>query len=543
MTSARLDSLRGPWHHALQTGAAPHTVSQAVHSSVARLAASPAAHTLAAHALPAAHWSLSLLASHIPSLPPGASLACFSVLCDFTLEVSLAYLLCWLLVRFATSPGLRFSLWTGFLLASAVAWLATLGGLLHIALHAALFSTAFRAHPVTPFWGRHWAHTWSVPQALAERIGLCLTVLVTFYVAALARLGIAAFYVRRRLAAALVFRSPAPAAVQALFAAVCADMRATRCNLWLLPGLPSPATLGSRRPCIYLPPECLGEDPAMLADVLRHELAHVRRRDSLWECVARICRALVFFHPALYRAFSDTRLERELASDRIVVRTHPDTRDVYADTLVRFGWRTARRPDRMGIGFAARTSLLHARVQSILAGEPIYSLNARRLRGLLSAGAFGLFTVTAPALWVGFHLAALPPSSLAIGQPEAAPASVHSAAPHRVLATMAAPRSLRVETVQQPRAIAENFQSPRLPELTPANLPNVRYQNPESALLRETHEPSLLSSGQTPGTRMPSDAPGLGAPSGAVVTATVDAAIAIARVGGGGYHDHDHDDE
>jgi hypothetical protein len=539
-----LGSLRSPSLYAVQDSPASHPVSQALHQGALSAAGPSASQTLAAYALSAAHWSLTLLTSHIPSLPPGASLACFSVLCDFTLEVSLAYLLCWLLVRFATYPGIRFSLWTGFLLASAVAWLATLGDLVHIALHAAVFSAAYRTHPIVPFWGRHWAHTWSVPQSLAERIGLCLIVLVVLYAAGLARLGIAAFYVRHRLRAALVFRSPAPAAVQAIFATVCADMRVSRCNLWLLPGLPSPATLGSRRPCVYLPPECLGEDPAMLADVLRHELAHVSRRDSLWECVARVCRALVFFHPALYRAFSDTRLERELASDRIVVRTHPDTRDLYADTLVRFGWRTARRPDRMGIGFAARTSLLHARVQSILAGEPIYSLTSRRLRGLLSAGAFGLFTVTAPAFWVGFHLAALPPSSLTVDQPEtAASAPSHLEAPRRLLAAMAPVRSIQVENVQQPKAVVESVQPSGLPDLTPAGLPNVRYQNSESALLSQTSEPSVPSSGQPTGTRIPSNAPGVGAPSGAIVTATVDAAIAIARIGGGGYHNHEHDEE
>lgn len=548
-----------------------------LHALAGHPLAHPAAHPLAHPAVLATHWSLAALIAHLPSLAPAASLACFSALCNFTLEVSLAYLLCWLLAQFATSPGMRFTLWTSLLLAAAFAWLLTLASLANIALRS--LAAAQQAHPALKSasrpdsihnsmhsWTHHWTqtwthswtqthtqiwtHTWTVPQPFAQRIGLALTVLALLYAAMLAGLGIAALYRRQRLTRALVFRSPAPASAQACFHALCAEMRIPVCTLWLLPGLPSPATLSARRPSVYLPPECLTEDPATLTDILRHELAHVYRCDARWEAIARLCRALVFFHPALRRAFAATRLERELAADRIVIRTHPDTRDLYADTLVRFGWRTAHSPNSIGISFSGATSVLHARVQSILAGEPFYSSAARRLRGLLSAATFVLCTFAAPALWVGFHLAELPASSLA----SSSTADASLASLKRIPALAPTPTTLHTHTTipplgpsahpdqssqtqlvaTQPRTV----DSPLLPDLTPAALPNVRYQNSH----RTPQQPAATGSpAAQPGEpTIPGSTRGLGVPSTAVVTAAVDAAVALGRMGLGD-HDHDHE--
>jgi hypothetical protein len=532
--------------------------------------------------LPAAHWSLAPLAGLFAALSPAASLAALSSLCDFTLEISLAYILCWLLARFATSPAIRFRFWTGFLLATGTCWLITLASLVRIVSGALPLSpdALLLSHTLSlpgvsrvgswaalgRHWGAiHWGHSWVVPASLAQWIGFSLAILCVVYCAGLAYLSATSVVRRYRLARALAFRTPAPAALLTLLATVSADIgspRVARCRLWLLPGLPSPATLGTRRPGIYLPPDCIGEDHLALADILRHELAHVRRRDSLWDLLTRLCRSLVFFHPAVHRASFSMRLERELASDRIVIRTQPDKRDRYADTLVRFGWRTTRRPKAIGISFAAGTSVLRARVQSILAGEPVYSLSALRLRGLLSAGAFALFTLTAPLLWVGFRLAQLPVTAAMATAALPRPAQpVPSIANHLHHGNLIADNALPVAPEETPTAPAgtnalqalsagnpqPEFPTPALlSDLAPAALPTVRYQSQQPpALDASTSSPDLStlappsapSVGQTSIPPVPPDSNGPGAPSQSTIGAAVNTVVVLATIGGVHVHD------
>lgn len=83
----------------------------------------------------------------------------------------------------------------------------------------------------------------------------------------------------------------------------------------------SPILLGIIRPLILLPPAALtGWSAAQLEMVLLHELAHVRRFDSLVNLVQRTVEALLFFHPVVWWLSAWIRLERELGCDEIVVR-------------------------------------------------------------------------------------------------------------------------------------------------------------------------------------------------------------------------------
>src|SRR6185437_2821451 len=108
------------------------------------------------------------------------------------------------------------------------------------------------------------------------------------------------------------------------------------CELWVLPGLPSPATLGWWQPRGVVHPECRTQDEAELKVVFWHELMHVERRDALWNMLVRACRNVLWFHPCVHHAMVALSAQRELACDAAVVREHPQSRDVYATCLVRF---------------------------------------------------------------------------------------------------------------------------------------------------------------------------------------------------------------
>jgi beta-lactamase regulating signal transducer with metallopeptidase domain len=82
----------------------------------------------------------------------------------------------------------------------------------------------------------------------------------------------------------------------------------------------SPFTARAVRPVIWLPAPRWSElPPDQRTALLAHELAHVRRRDWLWNGVQRAVEALLFFHPAVWWLGRRVRQERELACDDLAV--------------------------------------------------------------------------------------------------------------------------------------------------------------------------------------------------------------------------------
>ena len=474
-----------------------------------------------------------------------ATLQWLGSLCNFLLEVSLAYCLCWVLARFSSSPAVRFTLWTTFLLGSTTGWLltllravaptlptprvpASLGAALAVPLQPKLHSKL----PILP------ASDWVISSRVAGEISHVLPLLGVLYLLTLGVLATLALYRQRQLRRALRFRTSAPAALGHVLETLASEMGINACRLWLLPALPSPATTGWRTPCIYLPPECADEDGLALENILRHELAHVRRRDTVWEAAACLCRALLFFHPAIHAALSALHLERELACDLIVLRARPDKRDVYADVLVRFGWKALAPGQRskIGIAFAASAAVLHSRVQAILAGESIPSPGACALRMLLSGCALCLAGYAAPALWIGFHLPAFRPALVAAVQPAAQ--STHQGRQIRALAKPVS--TLKAPDPTLPLLAGAAFPLPTgaalLPAVDAAPLREVRYHNESSAMKLEpvAREDGLDEDPPGQPTSNARRKRGKGV-SATAVTALVGAAIALH-----GLLDHDH---
>jgi hypothetical protein len=176
------------------------------------------------------------------------------------------------------------------------------------------------------------------------------------------------------------------------------------CELWVLPGLRSPATLGWWRPRVIVPPVCQTQDEAELQVVFWHELMHVERRDALWNAMVRACRNLLWFHPCVHHAVVALNAQRELACDAAVVREHPHSRDVYASCLLRFARARdlAPEPAVSGIEMASSTALLTTRVRSILSEAQSASRVSRVGRTTVSILMVGVMAATVPALNVLF---------------------------------------------------------------------------------------------------------------------------------------------
>lgn len=115
-----------------------------------------------------------------------------------------------------------------------------------------------------------------------------------------------------------------------------------------------PVVVGTLRPIILVPFVLIsGLSPGQLEAILAHELAHLRRYDPLANLAQRIVESILFFHPAVWYVSRRVDIERENATDDLVLAAGwPGVH--YADALVRMAeLSVALRRDRNATAPAA----------------------------------------------------------------------------------------------------------------------------------------------------------------------------------------------
>src|SRR4029079_9712727 len=94
-----------------------------------------------------------------------------------------------------------------------------------------------------------------------------------------------------------------------------------------------PSTWGIFNPTVLLPGDADTWDEERRRVVLLHELAHVRRKDSLMQIIAQVCCAVYWFHPAVWYTSRKLQSERELACDEHVLALGMNACDYAAHLL------------------------------------------------------------------------------------------------------------------------------------------------------------------------------------------------------------------
>jgi beta-lactamase regulating signal transducer with metallopeptidase domain len=131
-------------------------------------------------------------------------------------------------------------------------------------------------------------------------------------------------------------------------------------------GAAMPMTWGILRPIVLVPAEGDGWTAERKRVVLLHELAHVARRDCLWQTIASLCCAAYWFHPGVWWAARQMRVEREQACDDRVLGVGTRASD-YAGHLLEVARATRPRPMTAAVAVAmARRSQLEGRVVAVL---------------------------------------------------------------------------------------------------------------------------------------------------------------------------------
>jgi beta-lactamase regulating signal transducer with metallopeptidase domain len=129
-----------------------------------------------------------------------------------------------------------------------------------------------------------------------------------------------------------------------------------------------PCTARMLRPVIWLPLSLLTRTPAeQIEALLAHELAHIARRDWLWNQLQCVVEALLFFHPAVWWLARRIRQEREHACDDLAVATLGSP-VALAEALVAL--ERERHPPQQ-LASAATGGTLMLRIARLLSGAPL----------------------------------------------------------------------------------------------------------------------------------------------------------------------------
>ena len=148
----------------------------------------------------------------------------------------------------------------------------------------------------------------------------------------------------------------------------------------------TPCTARLFKPVIWMPVSLLTRAPARQVEaLLAHELAHIARRDWLWNGVQCVVEALLFFHPAVWWLGGRIRQEREHACDDLAVAACGDA-VALAEALADL---ERRRAGAANLLVAAAGGSLLQRVRRLLVDQP----SRRRWAALAVVGALGAGSV------------------------------------------------------------------------------------------------------------------------------------------------------
>ncbi len=138
-------------------------------------------------------------------------------------------------------------------------------------------------------------------------------------------------------------------------------------ELCVLRGWGQAAVHGCWRARVLLPAswvQGLGEEE--LRAVLRHELAHVRRKDVLWSALGYAVAALHWFHPLGWLALRRLRAEAELLCDEAALTGHGEAERLqYGRVLIRMMETFASPPPRAVAAFARHRNDIQHRILMI----------------------------------------------------------------------------------------------------------------------------------------------------------------------------------
>jgi beta-lactamase regulating signal transducer with metallopeptidase domain len=127
-----------------------------------------------------------------------------------------------------------------------------------------------------------------------------------------------------------------------------------------------PITFGVLRPALLLPSTAREWTRSRQESVLRHELTHIRRRDSVSQLIAELGCVIYWFHPLMWWAARSLCVEREHACDDAVLAAGSRASDYAAELVAMAAALRVRRNDALAAIAMARRTHLRTRITALL---------------------------------------------------------------------------------------------------------------------------------------------------------------------------------
>jgi beta-lactamase regulating signal transducer with metallopeptidase domain len=279
---------------------------------------------------------------------------------------------------------------------------------------------------------------------------------------------------------------PAGPELTGRFARLRAELAVLRkADLKLCPVQASPVALGFLHPMILLPEECANSpETPEIEHILRHELAHVRRRDDWANLAQSFIQAALFFHPGVWWISKRLSLEREIACDDYVLRLGAGPR-AYALLLADLAGRLKRQDLVLAQGVSSSKSQLQQRINMIL------NTHRNTSPGLAKAR---LGFVTASAALIALIALYSAPRVVLAQPPTATPAVPATPAAASIVAIDPAAPAPVVAIV----ASADEPDSTPAPALAPEVEPGPKFKPSADALPRKPMAPAKVDIGPLP---------------------------------------------
>lgn len=135
-------------------------------------------------------------------------------------------------------------------------------------------------------------------------------------------------------------------------------------NILASDAVTTPMTWGVIRPVILIPAYALEWSAEQRDLMIRHEQAHVQRRDWLWQAFAQVVTVIFWFHPLMWLAAARLRREAELAADDMVLASGVEAIQ-YAGELLNVARRLQGRVHTEAVAMVRDASLM-SRIAAIL---------------------------------------------------------------------------------------------------------------------------------------------------------------------------------
>jgi beta-lactamase regulating signal transducer with metallopeptidase domain len=147
----------------------------------------------------------------------------------------------------------------------------------------------------------------------------------------------------------------------------CEALRSGKASLAVSDEVRSPVLLGVLRPTIVFPADvAIWTSPMERSAMLRHELAHVERRDHYVNLFQTVLGAVFFFHPLARYACRQITMEREMACDDHVVGSGAEA-ESYAESIIKAAERSIGAPrGAHQIALFSARHILERRIEMIL---------------------------------------------------------------------------------------------------------------------------------------------------------------------------------